>query len=158
MPRPKRVVRRESGEWLASTGALGRAGARPHSPGQLGAYPRNRGEHCNLSDAPVRLGGIVGHDRDARACWIQEPGRIRVLSERGRADDEHDVVRLQRRTQTSPIRGEMPGEPRMIVRESCTRPERLLPDRGFEAVGDEHECLPARGVGGARAHDDRRTL
>ena len=146
----KRIVRGERLERLSADGVSVHANSRRHLVGQLGADARDRREHRELGDAAMRFGRFVGHDGNPRRRGIERPRCIPVLSERRRTDHEDDVVRLQHRAQTRSIRGQVSRELGMVVRESGTRAERLLPHRRAELLGDAHERFPRPGVVGAQ--------
>ncbi len=144
----RRRVRREAD----CAGRAPRSGSRrtgcPSTPtragtsGQLGADARDRREHRELGDAAMRFGRIVGHDGDPRRRGIERPRCIRVLTESRRTDHEDDVVRLEHRAQARSIRGQVSRELGMVVRESGTRAERLLPHRRAELLGDARRAIP----------------
>ena len=151
-------MRRQRSERLAARQVVGCALTSRHLAGELGAYAGHRCENGELRCAPVGFRRVVRHDGDARPRRVQEPRCVRVLPEGRRTDNEHDVVRLERRAEARPVRRQVPGELRMVVREPCACAERLLPHGCTDPLGDLDERRPRRCLVGAGADDDSRTL
>jgi hypothetical protein len=106
----------------------------------------------------MRLDRVVRQDRDTRPRRRERAGHVRVLPERRCADDEHDVVRLQRLAQAGPVSGKVPGELRVVAREPGLPAERLLPHGSAEPLGERYEGSPALRVVRAGPGDERGAL
>jgi hypothetical protein len=99
---------------------------------------------------------VVGDERDPGARSGERARRVGHLPEDGCADDEQGVIRGQALAQPAPLRRQYAGEQRVILRKAGARAERLLEDRGGEAVGQLDQCRPCRRVVRARSDDERR--
>jgi len=64
------------------------------------------------------------------------------MPERGRADDEDEVVPGQRLAKCAASGRQVTGELRMILREPGSSAERFLPDGASESFGEHDECVP----------------
>ena len=65
---------------------------------------------------------------------------------------------LQRLAQPAPAGGQVAGETGVVLREAGARPERLLPDRARQALGELDQGLPGGRVVGAGADHERGRL
>ena len=151
-------------EWLTvgrrrgRCGTLERVGARAvpcgHGPRELGADCCRVREDSQLGIAPVHLGRILADHGDPGSS-VDERARVIAVLAKGRpADDQHEVVRLQRLAEANAIGGEVPGEQRMVLGKPGPGAEGLLPDRAPEPLDQRDECFPRLVVVGTGAGDD----
>ena len=123
-----------------------------------GADGGGAGDDRQLHRAVVGVLGVVGDQRDRRAGVDERALLVGVLAEHRGADGHHDVVAGQRLAQPRPAGGQVPGEQRVVLREAGARGERLLPDRGAQALGQRDQGGPGGGVVGVGADDQRRCV
>ena len=156
---PQRLAARRGP--AGGTGRLGRRGRR--GPGgqalrEGGAHGGGAGDDRELHRAVVGVLEVVGDQRDRRAGVDERALLVGVLAEHRGADGQHDVVAGQRLAQPRPAGGQVPGEQRVVLREAGARGERLLPDRGAQALGQRDQRGPGGGVVGVGADDQRRRV
>ena len=162
--RGEHVRRPASARRPGRAAAAARTARRPGGPDGRGRSPARRAraqtaagsaEDGQLGRAAVRLGRVVGDQRDARARLDERPRLVGVLAEHRRADGEHDVVARERPAQ--PRRGRRAGGPANSGW-SCGKPARA-PNASCqtgraEPLGQRDERRP--GLGGRRRPRRRR--
>src|SRR3954451_25078025 len=106
------------GRSRAALAATPRSGPASGSARQAAGRGARAGEHGEAGRAAVRLGRVLGDDRDPRAGLDERAGHVRVLAEGGGADGEHHVVAAERAPQPRAVGGQVAGEKRGVLREA----------------------------------------
>ena len=131
--------------------AVGR-GPRVDRRGQRGADRRRLAEHGEVGGAAVRLGRVLGDDRDrASPASTSGPGVVGVLAEGARADDEDGVVRGEHLAQPRAAGRQVPGEARMVLRKAGLAPRTAPARRGSRAAPQARRARPSRSAPSAPA-------
>ena len=106
----------------------------------------------------MQLFRVVCDDREPRPRLGQAAGRVAGLTERGAADHEDRVVGGEPFSQGSPVRREGAQVQPVILRKAGAGTERLLEDRGDQALGQPDQGRPGLFVVRACADHDRGRL